>query len=140
VPVRVVLDTNVVVSALLFGAGRLAWLRRAWQQRPLQPLVCQETVAELRRVLAYPKFKLTPTEQQALLSDFLPYAETVTLPVPWPELPACRDSRDQVFLVLAHSGRADALVTGDQDILALAPTFPGPIVTPEAFAEQYNSN
>jgi len=68
---RVVLDTNVVVSALLFDAGRLAWLRHAWQQRRLHPLVCQETIAELRRVLAYPKFKLTPTEQQIIVGRFL---------------------------------------------------------------------
>ena len=99
---RVVLDTNAVLSALLFTSGRLAWLRRAWQTR-LTPLVCKETAMELLRVLAYPKFGLSAVEQQDLLSEFLPYAEVVDLPSPWPDLPQCRDDKDQVFLVLAHA-------------------------------------
>jgi putative PIN family toxin of toxin-antitoxin system len=133
---RVVLDTNVVLFALLFGAGRLAWIRRAWQHQKLQPLVCRETVNELLRVLAYPKFKLSAQEQQDLLGDFLPYAEVVALPTPWPALPACRDNKDQVFLVLAQVSQADALVSGDADILALRDVFPGRIWTAEELALQ----
>ena len=133
---RVVLDTNVVLSALLFTAGRLKWLRHAWQQQHLQPLVCKETASELMRVLAYPKFKLTALEQRDLLADFLPYADVVELPTPWPDLPACRDEKDQVFLVLAHVAKADALVTGDADVLAMRGTFPGLIVTPEQLSGQ----
>ncbi|MBO8369659.1 putative toxin-antitoxin system toxin component, PIN family [Pseudomonas aeruginosa] len=131
---RVVLDTNIVLSALIFSAGRLAWMRQAWQQQHLQPLVCRETVSELLRVLAYPKFKLSNLEQQELLADFLPYADVVELPAPWPDLPVCRDDKDQVFLVLAHVGKADALITGDADILAMREDFPGLIMTAEAFA------
>lgn len=131
---RVVLDTNIVLSALIFSAGSLAWIRQAWQRQQLQPLVCRETAGELLRVLAYPKFKLSALEQQELLADFLPYAEVVELPAPWPDLPACRDEKDQVFLVLAHVGKADALITGDADILALREVFPDLIMTAEAFA------
>ena len=131
---RVVLDTNIVLSALIFGAGRLAWMRQAWQQQHLQPLVCRETVSELLRVLAYPKFKLSNLEQQELLADFLPYADVVELPAPWPDLPVCRDDKDQVFLVLAHVGKADALGTGEADIRAMREVFPGLIMTAEAFA------
>lgn len=134
--IRVVLDTNVVLSALLFTSGRLAWMRRAWQHQQLQPLVCKETASELIRVLAYPKFKLTAEEQQELLEDFLPYADVVELPQPWPPLPACRDEKDQVFLVLAHVGRAKALITGDEDLLAMSDEFPGLIVTPDEWAER----
>lgn len=131
---RVVLDTNVVLSALLFTAGRLAWIRRAWQHKQVQPLVCKETASELLRVLAYPKFKLKSEDQQDLLEDFLPYADVVELPRPWPALPVCRDQKDQVFLVLAHAGRAEALVTGDGDLLAMRDAFPGLIVTPDEWA------
>ncbi|WP_336692223.1 putative toxin-antitoxin system toxin component, PIN family [Delftia acidovorans] len=134
---RVVLDTNVVLSALLFTSGRLAWIRRAWQHQQLQPLVCRETASELLRVLAYPKFKLAAAEQQALLEDFLPWADVVTLPQPWPALPLCRDGKDQVFLVLAHVGRAQALITGDGDLLALRDSFPGLIVTPDEWAARH---
>ncbi|THF64795.1 putative toxin-antitoxin system toxin component, PIN family [Pseudothauera nasutitermitis] len=135
---RGVLDTNVVLSALLFTAGRLAWIRHAWQRHQLQPLVCKETVSELLRVLAYPKFKLSASEQEELLADFLPYADVVELPAPWPALPACRDEKDQVFLVLAHIGKADALITGDADILAMREAFPGLILTAEELAAQQN--
>lgn len=131
---RVVLDTNIVLSALIFSAGRVAWIRQVWQRQQLQPLVCRAAAGELLRVLAYPKFKLSALEQQELLADFLPYAEVVELPAPWPDLPACRDEKDQVFLVLAHVGKADALITGDADILAMREVFPDLIMTAEAFA------
>ncbi|MFT4266451.1 MAG: putative toxin-antitoxin system toxin component, PIN family [Xenophilus sp.] len=131
---RVVLDTNVVLSALLFTSGRLAWVRRAWQHKELQPLVCKETASELLRVLDYPKFKLTAEDRQELLEDFLPYAEVVDLPQPWPALPICRDEKDQMFLVLAHVGQAKAIITGDGDLLAMRTDFPGLIVTPDEWA------
>jgi len=133
-PLRIVLDTNIVLSALVFGEGRLAWMRQAWQRGQLQPLVCRDTVGELLRVLAYPKFKLTAREQQDLLGDFLPYAEAVTLPAQWPDLPACRDAKDQVFLALAHVAQADALVSGDADILALRGVFACQIWTADELA------
>jgi uncharacterized protein len=75
----VVLGTDVVLPALLFTSGRLAWVRRDWQHGQLQPLVCKETARELLRVLAYPKFELTVQDQQDLLEDLLPDA-TVVLP------------------------------------------------------------
>lgn len=137
--IRVVLDTNVVLSALLFTSGRLAWIRRAWTHEQLQPLVCKETARELIRVLAYPKFKLTTEERQDLLVDFLPYADGVELPLPWPTLPLCRDEKDQVFLVLAHVAQAEALITGDRDLLAMRGDFPElMIVTPDEWVERQN--
>lgn len=137
---RVVLDTNVVLSALLFSAGRLAWVRHAWQRQQPKLLVCKETVSELLRVLAYPKFKLTTSEQEELLADFLPYADVVELPTPWPALPVCRDEKDQVFLVLAYIGKADALVTGDADILAMREALPGSILTADELAAQQGAS
>jgi predicted nucleic acid-binding protein len=88
----VVLDTNIVVSALLFAAGPAAQVRRAWQDGRLQPLASRDTVAEVVRVLAYPQFKLTADEQQELLGDYLPYTATVAIPDrrPRPALPPCR--------------------------------------------------
>ena len=84
---RIVLDTNCLVSALVFSGNKLAWLRYAWQSGEIVPLVSKVTANELLRVLMYPKFKLTHEEQALLLADFLPYAETVTdLNTP-PDLP-----------------------------------------------------
>jgi putative PIN family toxin of toxin-antitoxin system len=117
---RVVLDTNIVISALLFAGGPAAQVRRAWQDGWLQPLASRDTVAEIVRVLAYPKFKLTTDEQQELLADYLPHTAAVAIPDPPPAVPPCRDAHDLPFLHLAAAGRADVLVTGDADLLALA--------------------
>ena len=117
---RVVLDTNVVLSALVFRGGVAAALRDAWQQGRLVPLVCTQSAQELLRVLAYPKFRLSAGEQEALLADYLPWTEVVTLPEPPPAVPDCRDRADLPFLHLAVAGRAHWLVSGDRDLLVLA--------------------
>ena len=120
---RVVFDTNVVISALVFSR-RLAWLRHAWASGTVVPVVCRETVAELLRVLTYPKFRLTAAEREALLADYLPFAEIATLPEPPPNLPmACRDRDDAVFLHLAIASHADLLVSGDADLTVLADAY-----------------
>jgi putative PIN family toxin of toxin-antitoxin system len=132
-PPRVVLDTNVALSALVFGKGVTAQLRAAWQAGRCLPLVSTASVTELVRVLAYPKFKLDPQERRELLADYLPYSETVRIPEPAPAVPNCRDPFDAIFLHLAAAGRAVALVTGDADLLSLDRVGECPIVTPDVF-------
>lgn len=130
---RVVLDTNLVVSALLFPGGRPAELRRGWHQGRFVPLVSRETAGEIIRVLAYPKFRLGPEDRRVLLADYLPYTETVRIPDPPPDVPPCRDPFDVPFLLLAIVGSAEFLVTGDRDLLLLDGQVPCPIVTAEGF-------
>ena len=130
---RVVLDTNVVLSALVFAQGRLASLRHAWQDGRCVPLVSRITTEELMRVLAYPKFRLAAAEQQEFLADYLPYCTAVRVPAKSPRMPMCSDSFDVPFLALAAAGNADYLVTGDPDLLSLAREMTCPIVTPDAF-------
>jgi putative PIN family toxin of toxin-antitoxin system len=134
-PPRVVLDTNLVLSALVFGRGRVAALRHAWQSGRCVPLVSRVTAAELLRVLNYPKFKLSAAEREDLLSDYLPYCQSVRIPARLPRLPQCRDIHDQAFLELAAVGKADFLVTGDKDLLVLAAEFSRKIVTAGRFLE-----
>lgn len=128
-PARVVLDTNIVLSALLSTRGHLAAVRAAWQSGRCLPLVSATTVAELLRLLAYPKFKLTPDDRHELLADYLPFCTVVRMPVKLPRTPACRDPFDLPFLQLALAGKADFLVSGDKDLLSLARGFACPIVT-----------
>ena len=130
---RVVLDTNIVLSALVFADGRLAPLRLAWQQARCHPLVSAVTTAELMRALAYPKFRLATEEQRELLADYLPYCTTVRMPATLPRTPECRDPCDVPFLQLAVAGKADYLVTGDRDLLALAGRFSHPIISADQF-------
>ncbi|QTD45524.1 putative toxin-antitoxin system toxin component, PIN family [Ottowia testudinis] len=133
---RVVLDTNVLLSALVFARGPIAGLRSAWQAGAFVPLASTATTQELIRVLAYPKFRLGQAQRQELLADYLPWAEAVTVPQPPPAVPNCRDPLDSPFLHLAVAGQAQWLVTGDADLLALAGALPGlAIVTPAAFLQ-----
>lgn len=123
---RVVLDTNCIISALVFSQQKMAWLRYSWQSGQIIPLVSQETANELLKVLGYPKFKLSSAEQALLLADFLPYAETITALHTRRKLPLIRDHADQMFLTLAVAGKADALVTGDNDLLVIKAHFTKP--------------
>ena len=132
-PPRAVLDTNLVLSALVFSAGTLVALRRGWQSRRFTPLVSRATAGELIRVLAYPKFRLNAEEREDLLSDYLPFCEAIQVPDPPPPTPACRDPFDVPFLELALAGEADFLVTGDQDLLSLTPEFTCPILNADSF-------
>ena len=115
---RVVFDTNTVVSALLFGHGQLSCLRDHWRSDNVAALVSRPTVDELIRVLAYPKFDLDKIEIEALLADYLPFTEAVAIS-PRTQSPQCRDIDDQMFVDLAIQGRADVLVTGDQALLVM---------------------
>ena len=124
---RIVIDTNLIVSALIFG-GRIAKLRLAWQSDLCLPLASSTTINELIRVLSYPKFKLIKTQQEDLLSDYLPFCDVIEMPEQLPNIPECRDHYDEPFLVLAIVGKADYLVTSDQDLLCLADTFTCPII------------
>lgn len=121
-PPRAVLDTNVLVSALLFSRGNLAWCREAWQAKRFIPLVDHDTASELIRVLAYPKFKLSSSEREELLADFLPYAEVVAGRAPVMDSPELRDADDLKFVALAVTAGADVLMSGDGDILELKET------------------
>jgi len=126
---RIVFDTNVILSALIHSR-RLLWVPALWSSGVVQPLVCRETVSELLTALHYPKFKLDDEKRADVLDRYLPYADLVSLPDPLPKLPvACRDPRDEKFIHLAIAAGADVLVTGDNDLLALRGTIPVRIVT-----------
>ena len=140
---RVVLDTNAVLSALVFGGGTAGLVRQGWQRGAFVPLVSTATAQELVRVLAYPKFRLSAAEQDELLADYLPYAQTVRIPSPPPVVPACRDVLDTPFMQLALTGKAKVLVSGERDLLAIAAEFEKvsacPVLPLEAFYPTYCS-
>ena len=133
--VRVVLDTNCLVSALIFSRSRFAWLREAWQAKRIIALASRDTVSELLRVLAYPKFKLSRDEQETLLAEFLPFVETIQVETTPQGLPEIRDIDDVIFLALAAVAQADALISGDGDIQAVRMQFHIPIMTVAEFSD-----
>jgi putative PIN family toxin of toxin-antitoxin system len=128
---RVVFDTTTVVSALLFRKGRLRWLCQHWRDVSCVPLLSRATAAELIRVLGYPKFALSAPDCRQLLAEYLPYCDVIERRERCEVV--CRDAKDQVFLDLAQSGRADLLISGDEDLLVLAGQTTFVIETPEAY-------
>lgn len=115
--VRVVLDTNVIVSALLFD-GELTRVVDLWETGRIAPLLSKETFDELRRVLEYPKFALNQQEIETIIHrEILPFFEVVEVTKPIQGV--CRDPEDDKFVSCLVEGRADFLVSGDHDLLGL---------------------
>jgi putative PIN family toxin of toxin-antitoxin system len=114
---RVVLDTNVLVSALLFH-GPLSRLVSLWQKSRIALLISKDVLIEYVKVLSYPKFGLSGEEIKALVEEnILPCAETV----PEGRHPKIiiEDPADDQFLHLAVDGNAHCIVTGDKHLLTL---------------------
>ncbi len=131
-PARLVIDTNVLVSALIFKDSRHLPLREAWQQRRITPLVSIATYRELKHVLGYPMFKLEDhqiTEAVALIGPFI---EWVTIDAERAAtLPKCSDRDDQKFLQVALCGSAEALLSYDRALLKMKRGLPFSVLKPE---------
>ena len=128
---RVVLDNNLLVSALLLPASVPGHaFQRALETG--QILVSEATLNELADVLSRPKFDryISIKDRQEFLrllsrvADIVPTTYTVH---------ACRDPKDDMMLEVAVNGEAQTLVTGDRDLLSLNPFHGIPIVTPAKY-------
>ena len=128
---NVLFDTNVLVSSLVLRSGSLSQLPRYWHDRTLIPLASEFTLSELTTTLSAPKFGLSASQVRVLLADYVPWCELHVVSNP-PPVPECRDSNDRPFLELAAFASADALVTGDMDLLDLQPLFEIPVISPRS--------
>ena len=103
------------------------------------PLCSAATCEELIRVLAYPKFGLDEDDVHAIVSSYIRFAEVVhVVSDDLDALPRCRDPKDQMFLELAMYGNADVLVTGDDDLVALAGSCEFAIDTAAEFKKRFD--
>jgi len=131
---RVVIDTNVVVSAVLLprSTPRQAFDRAIEKS---QLLLSNPILAELSDVLARPKFdRYIPARLRAeFLAALIDKAELVTITA---VVTDCRDPKDNKYLELAVSGRASHILTGDADLLALHPYAGVSIIQPQAFLQE----
>ena len=136
---RVVIDTNVMVSAAILPTGRLGAVILHLRQGDFVPLYSTETLEELAQVLARPrirtKYGITDADIRALIDLVLLRGEAVARVT---RVAVCRDPKDDVFLEVALAGRADYLVSGDDDLLTLHPFRGIPIITPAAFLAEMN--
>ncbi len=111
--VRVVLDTNVLVSALLFK-GELSRIVDLWKAGRIIPVLSKETFEEFRTVLDYPKFRLTKAEIRAIIeTEVLPFFEIAEADA---VSGICKYPDDDKFIACAVSGDAEFLVTGDRHL------------------------
>jgi len=114
---RVVLDTNTLISALLFS-GTASHLVPLWQSGEITPLLSKAMLQEYLQVLTYPKFRLSDQEIRELIEEeVLPFVKTIEVRKRLTVVR--RDPDDNKFLECAVTGGAKYLVTGDRDLLEL---------------------
>lgn len=133
---RVVLDTSVLVSAALYtGSVPDQALSKALESSDLCASV--ETLAELEQVLDRGKFDRYRDRESRCAFFATIRRRSLLFAVDLADLsavePPCRDPKDAQFLALALAAEADALVSSDEDLLALHPWRGIPIVTPAEF-------
>lgn len=132
---RVILDTNVLVSAMLTAGGVPARLLDAWFEGRYELLTSESQFEELRLVTRHPKVRryIEPAIAGGLVNDLRHFAELLT---ELPDVDVSEDPADNFLLAMAEVGRADYLATGDKrDVLALKRHGPTRIVTAKRLLE-----
>jgi uncharacterized protein len=136
---KVVLDTNVLVSALLKRdsiPGRL--LQAVWDGN-LDLVLSEPLLTELRDTLNYPKIRkrlVASAIDSELFLELLPFF-TVQVDLTGVEVPRPRDAGDEMVLATLVASQAEWLVPGDEDLLVMADQFP--ILSPAAFVARFLS-
>lgn len=133
---RVVLDTNVCVSGLLLPGSTPGRIVTAWRDGQFGLVLSEPLLAEIGKVLFYPKIRKRLGWDDKTIANYLLLlrfeAEVIGIDAITASVP--RDAGDDMVLATLLAGKADALVTGDQDLLALADAYP--IITPADFASR----
>lgn len=127
---RVLLDTNVIISGILFGGIPNDVLRRGLAGE-FELVTGRALLDELERILRE-RFGFGPEAASFVRGDLELAAELV---VPPKIERVSRDPADDVVLAIAKAGRVDQIVTGDRDLLSLARYGSAEIVTPRQFLE-----
>ena len=134
--IRAVVDTNLLVSYLLTHRPPIATLiDHHLAQDDFVLVTAVELLAELDRVLAYPKLQCyyTAEERTRFVALVMALSEVVDLPETIPRI--CRDPDDDMVIACAVVGKADLIVTGDDDLLALKRVGGIPILTAAQFLD-----
>ena len=130
---NVVIDTNILISGLLFD-GPPADIARLWRAGTIQPFCSKEIIEEYLRVLAYPKFQLTESEIDYLLTrEILPWFEVVQ--AKQGKRYVKKDPDDDKFIWCALAAKAHAIISGDAHLLRFKKS-PVPVVSATDFLNQ----
>ena len=133
---RVMLDTNVLVSAILFPSGSVEHFLQLVTERH-HVILCDYVIDELWKVM-WDKFPHKVQAAKAFLRDFR--HEVISSPKVWDKtaVPDIRDEKDAAILATAIFEKADVIITGDKDFLVLAVSQPR-IMTMTEFVAMYDS-
>jgi len=112
---KVVLDTNILISAFGWEGNSRELLRQVMNQEH-ECILSVKIIKELKRVLDYPKFKFTNEQKKKFLEIVLQFSTVIDTKI---ELDVCDDKNDNMFLECALEGKADYIITGDDDLLRL---------------------
>ena len=134
---RVVIDTNVFVSALLSPQGIPAQIFHYWELNYFDLLVSQESLDELARVLHYPKIRKRLRSTEDELAQFVRLFREKSILVTRQETirAIAADVSDNLYLEIGLSGRAYYIVSGDQHLLQIKEYRGIPIITPTEFLD-----
>lgn len=132
----VVLDTNVIVAGAASPDGPPGQILRQWERGAFRLLLSEPIYAEVARALTRPYFRrrLTPGQVASVLVSLNARARRVSLVSH--VTGAASHPEDDLILATALDGHADALVTGDKDLLALSDFRGIPILDPRAFLDR----
>ena len=134
---RIIVDANVVISAL--SKFSVPFLALALVLDSHTNLISEKTFEELKVTLYQPKFDkyfFSDDTRPEILETILQYSLVI---IPGITVTLCRDPNDDKYLELAHSGKADCIITGDPDLLELNPFENIPIITPKEFLDSISS-
>lgn len=130
---RVVLDTNILVSGLMYPASTPGRIIAAWSEAQFDVVSSHQQLAEVARVLGYSKIRRILKWDDQRIEQFIKQLH-VRVEVAKPEstnVEALRDPDDAPILGTLIAAKADLLVTGDRDLLVLSDRYP--IETPAEF-------
>lgn len=134
---RVVFDSNVLIRTLLneYSFSGQAMLMSTGLHAEV--LFSTSTIAEAIEVVMRPKFDryLSREARQLFLEEYEANAFKTKI---IRQIEACRDPKDDMYLELALSGKADCIITNDEDLLVLSPFENIPIISPKEFLERYS--
>jgi putative PIN family toxin of toxin-antitoxin system len=132
---RVVLDTNLLISGIITPKGTPAKIVDAWHDELFELVVTEEILDEVERVLAYSKIRKYHRWSDKEIDEFITGLRVfgfLAKPEPLPGVPV-RDPDDLKFLECAVGGEADCVVTGDKDLLSIVEIWGIRILRPTEF-------
>lgn len=134
---KLILDTNTVLSALFKPESRASAIIQMWREDAFEWLSCSQQLEELSRVLARPKIIVRIVGSTATAQAFVQemHAGCTFYPLEPPYPAVCRDPKDDYLMALLKEARPMHLIAGDKDLQALKNKWPA-ILTASEFLDR----